>query len=88
VLHTLASIDHFAIRDLHDRIAEVGMLMLSTIPAELANAESRAYEGALSRCRVVLAAIFGEPEERQSAFPVHVRPHSAGGAAAHAAATE
>jgi len=64
VLHTLASIDHFAIRDLQERIAEIGMIMMSTIPAELANAESRAYEGALSRCRVVLAAIFGEPEER------------------------
>jgi len=64
LLHTLASIDHFAMRDLHDRIAEIGMMIMSTIPAELANAESRAYEGALSRCRVVLAAIFGEPEER------------------------
>jgi cyclopropane-fatty-acyl-phospholipid synthase len=64
LLHALASIDHFAIRDLHDRIAQIGMVMMSTIPAELVNAESRAYEGALSRCRVVLAAIFGEPEER------------------------
>jgi len=64
VLHTLASIDHFAVRDLHDRIAEIGMLMLSTLPAELANAESRAYEGALSRCRDVMDALFGQPEER------------------------
>ena len=64
MLHPLASIDHFAIRDLHDRIAEIGLMMLSTASAELANAEARAYEGALSRCRDVLAAIFGEPEER------------------------
>ncbi len=40
------------------------MMMMSTLPAELANAESRAYEGALSRCRDVMAALFGEPEQR------------------------
>jgi cyclopropane-fatty-acyl-phospholipid synthase len=39
-------------------------LSMSSVPAELASSESRAYEGALSRCRDVLAAIFGEPEER------------------------
>jgi cyclopropane-fatty-acyl-phospholipid synthase len=56
--------DHFAIRDLHHSLAEIGMMMMSTVPAELASAESRAYEGALTRCRDVLAAAFGEPEQR------------------------
>ncbi|HEV7389487.1 MAG TPA: cyclopropane-fatty-acyl-phospholipid synthase family protein [Gemmatimonadaceae bacterium] len=64
MLHTLASMDHFAIRDLHHSLAEIGMMMMSTVPAELASAESRAYEGALTRCRDVLAAAFGEPEQR------------------------
>src|SRR3954469_18611514 len=39
-------------------------MIMSTVPAELANSESRSYEGALTRCRDVLAAIFGQPEER------------------------
>ena len=56
--------DHFAFHDLHDRIASIGLMVMSTLPAELANAESRAYEGALSRCRDVMAALFGEPEQR------------------------
>jgi cyclopropane-fatty-acyl-phospholipid synthase len=64
LLHQLASIDHSVIRDLHDRLTVLGMMLMSTVPAELASSESRAYEGALSRCRDVLAAIFGEPEER------------------------
>jgi cyclopropane-fatty-acyl-phospholipid synthase len=64
LLHQLASIDHSAIRDLHDRLTQLGMMLMSTVPAELANSESRAYESALSRCRDVLAAVFGQPEER------------------------
>ena len=63
-MHPLAYIDHFAIRHLQDRIAELSLMVMSTVPAELASSESRSYERALSRCRDVLAAIFGEPEER------------------------
>lgn len=37
---------------------------MSTVPAELESPESRAYEGALSRCRDVLTAILGEPHGR------------------------
>src|SRR3954470_3185383 len=37
---------------------------LSTIHAELESSASRAYSGALSRCRDVLAALFGEPQQR------------------------
>src|SRR5437868_246163 len=39
-------------------------MVMSTVHAELATSESRAYEGALSRCRDVLLALFGEPEHR------------------------
>src|SRR4029077_4854588 len=41
------------------------MMLLSTPHAELqAAADSRAYDGALSRCRIVLAALFGDPQGR------------------------
>lgn len=39
-------------------------MLMSTAHAELASSQSRAYEGALSRCRDVLLALFGEPEQR------------------------
>src|ERR1700741_3932912 len=39
-------------------------MVMSTAHAELATSETRAYEGALSRCRDVLEALFGEPEQR------------------------
>src|SRR6266550_4182273 len=37
---------------------------MSTAHAELASAQSRSYDGALSRCRDVLTALLGEPHER------------------------
>src|SRR6202521_617583 len=40
-------------------------MLLSTAHAELqAATDSRSYDGALSRCRIVLAALFGEPHGR------------------------
>ena len=39
-------------------------MVMSTAHAEFATSETRAYEGALSRCRDVLEALFGEPEQR------------------------
>src|SRR2546430_1224354 len=39
-------------------------MLMSTAHAELETLQSRAYDGALSRCRAVLAALFGEPHER------------------------
>src|SRR5206468_415580 len=38
--------------------------LMSTAHAELASSQSLAYEGALSRCRNVLVALFGEPQQR------------------------
>ncbi len=66
MLHPLASIaDQLTASGGHDRIAQLGAMLLSTVHAELqATADSRAYDGALSRCRIVLLALFGEPQGR------------------------
>jgi cyclopropane-fatty-acyl-phospholipid synthase len=66
LLHPLASIaDQLTAGGGHDRIAQLGVLLLSTAHAELqVAADSRSYDGALSRCRIVLAALFGEPQGR------------------------
>jgi len=65
LLHPLASIaDQLAVRGLHDRIAQLSLMIMSTAQAELAGSQSRSYEGALSRCRDVLTALLGEPHER------------------------
>ncbi len=39
-------------------------MLMSTVHAELETAQSRAYDNALSRCRAVLTALFGEPHAR------------------------
>src|SRR6476646_949973 len=65
LLHAFSSFaDQLTSRELHDRIAQLGLMLMSTVPAELDSSEARAYSGALSRCRDVLAALFGEPHER------------------------
>ncbi len=66
MLHPLASIaDQLSASGVHDRIAQLGVMVLSTAHAELrAAADSRSYDGALLRCRIVLAALFGEPHGR------------------------
>jgi cyclopropane-fatty-acyl-phospholipid synthase len=65
LLHPLSSIaDQLAARALHDRIAQLSLMIMSTAQAELAGSQSRSYEGALSRCRDVLTALLGEPHER------------------------
>lgn len=65
ILHPLASIaDQLSAPLVHDRIRELSLMLMSTVSAELANSESQAYERALSRCRDVMAALFGEPEQR------------------------
>ncbi len=66
MLHPLASIaDQLSASGVYDRIAQLGVMLLSTAHAELrATADSRSYDGALLRCRTVLAALFGEPQGR------------------------
>src|SRR5438477_10445914 len=64
-MHPLASIaDQLAARGLHERLAQLSWMLMSTAQAELANSQSRSYDRALSRCRNVLEAIFGEPQQR------------------------
>ena len=65
MLHAISSIsDHLASRELQDRIAQLSLMLMSTVNAALETAQSRAYDDALSRCRAVLTALFGEPEGR------------------------
>src|SRR3954463_2152811 len=64
-MHPLASIaDQLAARELQDRLAQLSLMLMSTAQAELANSESRSFDRALSRCRDVLAALFGESTQR------------------------
>src|SRR3954469_11324910 len=64
-MHPLASIaDQLAARELQDRLAQLSLMLMSTAQAELANSQSRSYDRALSRCRDVLAALFGESQQR------------------------
>jgi len=64
-LYSLATIaDQLAARGGHEKLAELAMMLISTANAELEALNTRSYDGALSRCRVVLAALFGEPEGR------------------------
>ena len=64
-LYSLATIaDQLAARGGHEKLAELAMMLMSTANAELEALHTRSYDGALARCRVVLAALFGEPEGR------------------------
>jgi len=64
-LHPFASIaEQLSVPGVHDKIRDLSLMLMSTAHAELASSQSRAYEGALSRCRAVLLALFGEPEQR------------------------
>jgi cyclopropane-fatty-acyl-phospholipid synthase len=51
-------------RGAHDRFAQITFMLMSTAHAELETSQSRSYAGALSRCRDVLVAMFGEARER------------------------
>jgi cyclopropane-fatty-acyl-phospholipid synthase len=65
LLHALSAIaDQLTPQAGHDRLAQLGLMLMSTVHAELESSASRAYTGALSRCRDVLAALFGEPQQR------------------------
>jgi cyclopropane-fatty-acyl-phospholipid synthase len=64
-LHPFASIaEHLSAPAVHDKIRELSLMIMSTAHAELASSETQAYNGALRRCRDVLLAVFGEPQQR------------------------
>jgi cyclopropane-fatty-acyl-phospholipid synthase len=56
--------DHLVARGVHDTISHLSFLIMSTSHAELQSSAALVDETAVSRCRVVLAAFFGEPSQR------------------------
>ena len=64
-MHSLASIaEHLSAASLSERIRDVCLMLMSTIPAELDSVAAAGDSSAIARCRAVLAAILGEPHER------------------------
>jgi cyclopropane-fatty-acyl-phospholipid synthase len=64
LIHSIGSVaDHLVARCLHDRIVDLSFLIMSTAHAELQSA-AMADDSAVSRCRTVLTALFGEPHQR------------------------
>jgi len=64
-LHSLASIaEHLSAASLSDRIRDICLMLMSTIPAELDSVAAAGDSSAIARCRAVLTAILGEPGER------------------------
>jgi cyclopropane-fatty-acyl-phospholipid synthase len=57
-------VDHLVARGLHDRMVDLGFLLMSTAHAELQSSAVTVDDGAVSRCRAVLDALFGPPSQR------------------------
>jgi cyclopropane-fatty-acyl-phospholipid synthase len=55
---------HLVARGVHDIRRDLSFLIMSTAQAELQTTAALADEDAVSRCRAVLAALFGEPSQR------------------------
>ena len=49
---------------LHELTRDLGLMLMSTVHAEMESSATRVEDSAISRCREVLAAILGEPHER------------------------
>ncbi len=56
--------DHLVAHGVHDIIRDLSFLIMSTAQAELQSSAALVDEDAVSRCRVVLNALFGEPSQR------------------------
>jgi cyclopropane-fatty-acyl-phospholipid synthase len=56
--------DHPLVRSVHDAILDLNFLFMSTAHAELQSSAAIVDNGAVSRCRAVLAALFGAPHQR------------------------
>jgi cyclopropane-fatty-acyl-phospholipid synthase len=64
-VHALASFaQQMSIGGLNERIRDLCLMLMSTIPAEFETDRSGTEESAISRCRAVLEALFGDPRER------------------------
>jgi len=56
--------DHLVARGVHDIIRDLSFLIMSTAHVELQSSAALVDEDAVSRCRAVLTALFGEPNQR------------------------
>ena len=56
--------DHLVTRGVDDTVRNLSFLIMSTAHAEFQSAADVVDEGAVSRCRAVLDALFGEPSQR------------------------
>jgi cyclopropane-fatty-acyl-phospholipid synthase len=56
--------DHLFARGVQDIIADLSFLLMSTANVELQSSAALVDDRAVSRCRAVLAAVFGEPHQR------------------------
>jgi cyclopropane-fatty-acyl-phospholipid synthase len=56
--------DDLVARGVHDIIRDLSFLIMSTAQAELQSSAALVDEDAVSRCRAVLTALFGEPSQR------------------------
>jgi cyclopropane-fatty-acyl-phospholipid synthase len=65
VFHAIGPLtDHFLARSVHDTLSHLSFLIMSTAHAELQSTGVLVDESAISRCRAVLTALFGEPNRR------------------------
>jgi cyclopropane-fatty-acyl-phospholipid synthase len=65
MFHTIRPVaDHLVAHSVHDIIRDLSFLIMSTAHAELQSSAALVDEGAVSRCRAVLTALFGEPHQR------------------------
>ena len=56
--------DHLLARSVHDTFSNLSFLIMSTAHAELQSSAVLVDESAISKCRAVLTALFGEPNQR------------------------
>ena len=56
--------DHLFVRGVHDIIADLSFFLMSMAQAGFQSPAVVVDNGAVSRCRAVLAALFGEPDQR------------------------
>ncbi|MFL5486316.1 MAG: class I SAM-dependent methyltransferase [Gemmatimonadaceae bacterium] len=65
MLHPFATLaDQLTSLGVHDRIRDIGLMLMSTAHAELGKVGARADDNAIARCRAVLTAMLGDPRQR------------------------
>jgi cyclopropane-fatty-acyl-phospholipid synthase len=65
VFHAIGPLaNHLLARSVHDTFSNLSFLIMSTAPLELQSSAVLVDESAISRCRAVLTALFGEPNQR------------------------